>query len=281
MNFISRYHKSTLDIVIVYFSVLLSYLFFYHPVGNWKEYIMPVVALTALITAAYFFNNLYDFREDAERSGELILEKGKKQKKRKIASHIVVFGIISIPLPVALILNHPIPGFQVLVYFVGVALAFFYSYPVFNGKRLKNFFLLKNIIASFAWYFSITCLLTLYLDIGDFFSVAMAQSYLFYFFLAYEILWDIKDIDGDRKAAIQTIPLVHGEKIAKIIIYTLLFIVLFLLKFEIGHLGVLSSFYLFISSFFFTKKTPLWAYNFLIIGQVAIIWANFFIRYYL
>jgi len=98
-----------------------------------------------------------------------------------------------------------------------------YSVPLFpkglekilKAKRLKEIFIIKNVIVGVTWSSSMTFLqadilnqpidisvLSLFLIIATFFSVNTA-------------VFDMRDIQGDKKFKIKTLPVVYGEKYTK------------------------------------------------------------------
>ena len=43
-------------------------------------------------------------------------------------------------------------------------------------------------------------------------TIALAMAYFFFFELSYEVLYDLRDVDGDRQAGIQTWPVLLGPR---------------------------------------------------------------------
>ncbi len=257
-----------IDIVLVYFFVILSFLNFYGTPKDRPSWFV-LVSLVLLVAASYLYNKLYDYE------GDTLTQSRGALKKNNLVLILVVF-LAGLPGAIAVLANQPIEPY-ITPYFIGILLGFFYSFPI-KGKRIKNFFLLKNLFAAFAWFISIVFLLSLYLDVGNFTEIMFDQIYLFFLFLIYEIIWDIKDIEADKKMKVSTIPVRHGLAMTKISVAVLIFIVFLLVNFDITRIGFISVLYLLAWLIFLTEKTPIMYYHLLILGQIGIIITHILLR---
>jgi len=92
-------------------------------------------------------------------------------------------------------------------------------YP--RRTRLKSVPWLKNAYSSFFW--SVALLLTPYVYLGTMpeplILLAIATMFLLAFFV--ELLWDVRDVIGDRFAGVRTIPVTMGEPISRWILHAL------------------------------------------------------------
>jgi len=105
-----------------------------------------------------------------------------------------------------LVLAMPKIFFTVLIF--GGMIGFFYSYPVHIGKRsyrLKNIVLVKNLASTTMWV-SLSCLpyYILFPDVPHI-LVFLKAVVIFFAALCLEIMGDVRDIDGDKKAGIKTL----------------------------------------------------------------------------
>jgi 4-hydroxybenzoate polyprenyltransferase len=102
-------------------------------------------------------------------------------------------------------------------------LAAMYSTPIkvniFNKKiiqfRIKNIPFIKNLYVAFFWSAGLICTPFLYLGEGkEIFSrlvlIILIASFGLNYFL--ELMWDLRDICGDKKANVNTVPIVMGER---------------------------------------------------------------------
>jgi len=138
----------------------------------------------------------------------------------------LVFAILSI------IITAAISGYAAIVLIVYHSLSFLYNTP---PLRLKKFPLIATLIASLASFFIVV--------IG-FITVAPTHSLnnfpphiAILLIIAYTIslpIKDLKDIAGDKKNYIYTIPVIFGERIGRIIIATGIFISFMLSIFTLG-----------------------------------------------
>ena len=105
-----------------------------------------------------------------------------------------------------------------------------YSYRIVptppGWKRFKDLYFFKNFMS--ALLFVATCLVYPVLTAGGFAPgygwAGFAALALFFvpFEITYEILYDLRDLEGDRLARVPTYPVVHGEAISARIIDALL-----------------------------------------------------------
>lgn len=77
--------------------------------------------------------------------------------------------------------------------------------------RLKNIFIVKTLVASFSWYGSvIACIYFVDGYRGGLFEVIDSSIHLLFLFIAFEVWWDIRDLEEDKKNKTQTLPVVFG-----------------------------------------------------------------------
>ena len=109
------------------------------------------------------------------------------------------------------------------------SLGFTYNWRVF-GRRLKETYGFKNVASGVG--FLLTCLaypLAASWEAGPHFAadvtwatVFLIGGFFLLFELSYEVLYDLRDLEGDRRAGVRTFPVVHGRSGAVSIIDGLL-----------------------------------------------------------
>ncbi len=117
--------------------------------------------------------------------------------------------------------------YRLLVQLIGVG----YSVPIVptpSGlRRFKDLYLLKNLMSGVLFLLTVF----LYPLVGAGWAVVMpagawAVVGLMVFFLAfelsYEVLYDLRDLEGDRLAGVPTFPVAHGPRVARRIVDGLL-----------------------------------------------------------
>ena len=136
--------------------------------------------------------------------------------------------MIAAGLGAGLWLTPSIMGYRVAFTLIGLA----YNYdlvPVWRGKlaftRFKELYFFKNFASSVL--FVLTCFAYPIVEAGAWSSVprsALVTLVVFFvaFELTYEILYDLRDLEGDRAEGVPTYPVVHGPLVARRIIDGLL-----------------------------------------------------------
>jgi len=150
--------------------------------------------------------------------------------ERLVGKHHLVLGAwVTIELG-SLILGHvlypELTPFRLVVQLIGVGYSYRIvpTYPLGRGlKRLKDLYFFKNFMS--AVLFVLTCLVYPLVAMDFAFAPGFGWSsalvlVLFFvpFEITYEILYDMRDLEGDRLARVPTYPVVHGlETSARII----------------------------------------------------------------
>lgn len=92
------------------------------------------------------------------------------------------------------------------------ALGFAYNWPLSGGRRLKQRYFWKNTAS--ATGFVLTCfaapLLAAHQLITSTTAIAATAVFFVLFELSYEVLYDLRDVEGDRLADVRSYPVVHG-----------------------------------------------------------------------
>lgn len=103
-----------------------------------------------------------------------------------------------------------------------------YSYrivPTARGlRRFKDLYVFKNSMSAFMFVLSVG----LYPLLGtpraltlSPYGVAAVVGFFFLFEHTFEVLYDLRDVDGDRAVGVPTYPVVHGARVSASIIYSL------------------------------------------------------------
>ena len=171
-------------------------------------------------------NKIADFKEDQANfiTGTAFVI----HHRRKLL--YVTISVLIISIVIVHLLNPAITGLRILGHLLGI----FYNWPLLpRKKRLKELYFWKN--TSSALGFLITVfgypLATVYYNDPSFqfpvgiswMTVLFSGLFFFLFEVSYEIIYDLRDINGDALAGLKTYPVVHGEFAAIYIIDILLF----------------------------------------------------------
>jgi 4-hydroxybenzoate polyprenyltransferase len=163
--------------------------------------------ITLVVACICQWNRLSDVEEDALNCPD-DLEDARK-KSRAIRIFCFAGGITAASLA---LMTEPAWEIALLVAF-GAAVGYFYNTPVMPSKphlRLKNMFIIKNLSSGAGWSAGLLLfpVLRTHTPLNSLFLTAF--FYMFATVMTYEIMWDIRDIKGDARAGIRTLPVVLG-----------------------------------------------------------------------
>jgi 4-hydroxybenzoate polyprenyltransferase len=111
----------------------------------------------------------------------------------------------------------------------GTAVGYFYNTPLLPSKphsRLKNLFIIKNLSSGAGWSAGLLVFPMLRAHTQPDWRFFTAFVYMFAMVMTYEIMWDMRDVAGDTRAGIRTLPVVLGIKSARIYAAMLQFVCL-------------------------------------------------------
>jgi 4-hydroxybenzoate polyprenyltransferase len=176
-------------------------------------------ALAGLVAVDWFvvnlLNRVVDLREDAVnqiRGTDVVA------RHRRLFLALGV-ATLAASLAVTWVWFPDVLGFRVAFHVLG----FLYNWPLIpapsspNGRvRIKQLYFWKNTASAMG--FVLTCLgspLASFWPLRDVTWVGLAATALFFvlFELSYEVLYDLRDVDGDRAAHVRTYPVVHGASV--------------------------------------------------------------------
>lgn len=211
---IVRYHITLVAMMaVVVFSFLLT--------GRYNLW------LPLLVGADWFLinmtNRVTDIDED-QKNGIAGTAWVARQKKAFLALCIAVFATT---VTLTYLYARPLFFLHLLVQIIGVG----YNYrlvPTFGGlRRFKELYFFKNFMS--ALLFVLTCIvyplaLANYRMVLPWPALPCFIVFFLAFEITYEILYDLRDVKGDREEKIPTYPVVHGELVARRIVDTLLVI---------------------------------------------------------
>ncbi len=160
-----------------------------------------LIASFLLTFSVYSFNKLTDIKEDSvnvpERAG--FIEKNKHYVIRAaIISYIVALSLSFLQNP-----------FAILIILFPFCTGIVYSIKISNF-RLKDITGIKNIVVALPWAV-IGTFLPLAISFCDF--VVILSIFYFFFIKCFinTVLFDVRDVEGDRMSGVRTIPVVFGR----------------------------------------------------------------------
>ena len=157
---------------------------------------LPLFIVFAVTLFVYSFNRITDMDEDEKNVPR------RARFTRRYGRLLLAVGVVLYIAAFALAFYLELPGtpFLLLPVLVGAA---------YSLGRAKSVLLVKNLIVGFAWG-------AIPLGVGVYYGVLLTPEILFlsgFFFVSLTVaaaLFDIKDIEGDRREGIRTVPNVYG-----------------------------------------------------------------------
>ncbi len=211
LNIFEKLSVLNIDVILIYMtiSVIMMHSFKLMPSRGFAL----LLANTAFIIASYTLNVIADHTEDSiNERGALKLSK----------PGVLVLCSLLFALFIGVYTNIGGAPFGAAALIMSIA-SVWYSFP--RGHRLKNVFLLKNIVPSLCWAFTLLALF--YLAGGMYFytfmQVVPGFVPFFLLFFAFEIMWDLPDRKGDAESGVRTLPTMIGFRASRYVI-ALLFV---------------------------------------------------------
>jgi len=170
---------------------------------NGDSYLISL-SFAMIFSAIYVFNKATDIVED-----NLNLRSFPIKNK----NYAIIFSLTSaiIPIPYLFFTKKSLLLFYLFVPFL---FGFLYSYQLsfLKIRRLKEIILLKNLISALVWALTPLAISFLFLDKINILS--FVHTFIMVFII--EVIWDIRDIEGDLANKISTIPNKFGILFTKI-----------------------------------------------------------------
>lgn len=181
----------------------------------------------ALVTGLDWFvvnllNRVVDAREDAiNRIGAASFA-----ARHRRALLVVGGGLLLASLPLVHLFLPAITPWRVAAHALGLA----YNFPLL-GVRLKQVWFWKNTASALGFLATLFAypLATAHAAGGAALApgitpitVAVAMAFFFLLELSYEVIYDLRDVPGDRAAGVRSYPVVHGPRVAGHIVRGLL-----------------------------------------------------------
>ncbi|HPQ70442.1 MAG TPA: UbiA family prenyltransferase [bacterium] len=184
-------------------------------------------------------NRVSDLREDLANA----IPGSERIARRKTGTMIAWAALLAGSLAITVPLFPELTGWRLFMQAVGLVYSFRIIPHPGGRRRLKNVYLLKNLLSGLG--FVTSCFLYPLAHAGFAAQIAWPgivalMLYFVPFEQSYEILYDLRDLDGDRRAGVPTYPLVHGVATTHTIIHALLLasLAIVLLGFVLGFYGV-------------------------------------------
>ena len=195
-----------------------------------------LIAIPFLVTFA-----IYNFNRHTDKSEDTINHPKRVEFIKKYGKGLAIVSVFTYLIAVILSFYGG-RGAQLIVMLPLITLLLYslrwYPRNSHTARRLKEMFIIKNTVVSVAWAGSVTFLPVLYFDLPITIPAFLLFIFFFFRFFINTTVFDLRDILGDKKGEIRSIPVVLGyEKTRNVLqALNLLVGVVFL---EITMLGLL------------------------------------------
>ncbi|MBT8304766.1 MAG: geranylgeranylglycerol-phosphate geranylgeranyltransferase [Bacteroidia bacterium] len=188
--------------------------------------LMLVLASAAVIASGYIINNFYDSEKDQ-------INRPEKSKLDELVSQNTKLSIYFILNFAAVVMASYVSFRAVLFFSVYIFGIWFYSH------KLKKLPFIGNLTSAVLTVLPFFAILMYYKNFGS--EIFVHASFLFLIISMRELSKDLENIKGDLVIGYQTIPVVYGERISKVlltilVLLTLIPTYLLLQYYEIGHM---------------------------------------------
>jgi len=192
-------------------------------------FVLNTAILTFLITfGIYGLNKLTDMKEDAINRPE------RANLIKKIEPFLIFFVAISFLLSLILGFQENIMTLLILIFplFMGIV----YSVKLSrNIPRLKDITGVKNFTIALSWAAVAAFLPVIYLKEKNILLIILIFGFFFLKSYINSVLFDVRDIEGDRMNGIRTLPVFLGKNNTKNLLLFLNTILIFWLIFSYSH----------------------------------------------
>ena len=252
------------------YRIYLSIYFFLIAYNAAKQYnivseVLPVIiAFTMWHYSVYLFNKIYDSTEDRISQPSEALSDIQK-KPLLIFSLFLLFS----PIGILLFFHH-----SIIPYLFFIPWGILYSFPLPpNGFRIKQVFLLKNIYSAFFGWTTPIMVIIYFYSHQKVNALLLCAAFLFTFFvvMVYELIFDIRDRNGDKASNVITFPVKFGIMKTKFLCFFFLLLVIAANLYFGNIMAAIFSGYLFLAVLFINEKTPNWYYHFILLGHIVLV----------
>ena len=169
-----------------------------------------IIALVVACISQY--NRLTDREEDEINCPEDLAYA--RRKSRQIRIFCYSGGVAAVVLAMLTEPSWPVAALVA----TGAAIGYFYNSPLLPWRprmRLKNLLFVKNLSSGLGWSLGILVFPALRVNAPMDGPFLIAFVYMFLTVMTYEIMWDIRDREGDKAAGVITLPIALGLKGAR------------------------------------------------------------------
>ena len=207
MNFFKIFFRKSLDnrLHITLSAVALMWL--WSRLLSYPVRVVDYVILALVVAFICQWNRLTDQQEDRINCPDDLAIAVRERKK------IRIFCFAAAALAMTLMILTTTRWLISAALLLAAALGFFYSTPLMpwkSSKRIKDLFIFKNLSSAIGWSIGTVLYPAMQSDYVADVKFYAALTYMAISTMTYEMIWDMRDIRGDRIAGVQTLPVAMG-----------------------------------------------------------------------
>ncbi|MEM5771824.1 MAG: UbiA family prenyltransferase [Candidatus Aenigmatarchaeota archaeon] len=192
--------------LIIYLNIIevidaMAVVLFTFLISSQPLHILPIISSMLLTFFLYSLNRVADINEDKINFPERIKFWERYGKK------LILIGSIFFIITIIINSFHNVLS-TILIIFPFLCV---FSYSFF---RLKNILLIKNLVVALGWAV-IPLFASTYMSSPNLLLITVCSIIVFFAVLINTIIFDIKDIKGDRISGVRTIPSIYGISFTK------------------------------------------------------------------
>lgn len=220
------------------------------------SYYSSFAAFILLWCSYYIGNRYFDFKEDA------ISQPTETRHSKHLLA--IVVAAYTIPFLIFTVTEKPLLPFLFLA-----VLTLIYSTPLVNGFRVKQIPFIKNACAAGTWWITVAFFVHYYVEqTQTLLEACIITATIFPIMLIIELLWDVRDIEGDRKSQNHTIPVLFGLTATKVLIFAIVGVSWLLGVFESGGSTFMNVVFLCLATLFVRAGFPSYFYHSMVYVQI-------------
>jgi 4-hydroxybenzoate polyprenyltransferase len=192
----------------------------------------------ALVFIGYSFDTLLGVSEEDRINKPKRFIFSRKYGKLCLSLAIVTMVVVLVAAAsqsISLVLAIAMPELAIFIYNIDL--------PRFGFTRLKSIVLVKNMFVGGMWSYSVIIIPLVALHLPFTNTVLFALIHAFITLTLNSVLFDIHDIEGDRQAGVNTIPVLIGKEMTlwlALLINTVLTAIFLLFYFDFANMGLVT-----------------------------------------
>jgi 4-hydroxybenzoate polyprenyltransferase len=205
-----------LHVAFIYYFICIG--FFQVFTEDYTKYLPVCLAFSMWHYALYLFDKAYDSQLDK-------MNYASESIPGRLAPFFMALSVALALTPIFILWYSDQPVIPFLFF---LPVTFLYNLRIFpGGKAIKHFTLWKNLYSAvLIWPLPVAVMMKYYAGVPNYLAEIMFWFWNFVLYvLIAEIIWDMRDVNGDRQDGLRTIPVLLGIPKTRILLLGVLFLV--------------------------------------------------------